>query len=422
MTANQTSAANHASTVADTSEESFVKLDGAFGQLNQAMSLVRSSVEGVAPAVKGATSVFAAIPDGLMAVGVRIKDAVGSLSNTLDSGATHVISDFGATVVDSLRNAVPKSGILPPQIGQGLSTNAFASHRSPVAPAGESGVFASASASTTAAPAPTGGIGSLIGGALGGLGALAGKIGAVAGASGAALHGMMQLVDVMTGMVGKANPALLKTFTGIMTEMQGVLVLGNVLVPIFTVVVDVARTATNVVAGIVGPIGQAIDMVMQAAAPIATVMGLNFLGIGVPEATRDTRDSSDAQSNAAAQVTSIGSVNNVFQSAMTSAYGQGKGGPGPETRTATCAEEMNRKLGEVQTEISQFFKNLPAMLKHAFVKSIPGGETVSKVLDIATGGKGVAGSGVSTGSRTLDGVLSSMVPLPVSGVVASFDD
>lgn len=107
------------------------------------------------------------------------------------------------------------------------------------------------------AGAEMGGIG---GGALAGLGAAAGALSMVGGAAMAAAGFVKELAQGMLGFVAAANPAIAMQFQLILRDISGVI--GQTLIPIFKVLMEVFRVAGDVIATIL-PSGEEMETMME---------------------------------------------------------------------------------------------------------------------------------------------------------------
>ncbi len=402
-------------------EDVLARLTVAFGQLNKALEVMRSSLEAILPPLQAFHDVLTAASSAFSGFNDRIQDAFASISGSLGSGLSRFVSDFGTGFLKSLSSAFPRdfpTGPAAPAVSAPQPPDSPGPSASPQSPF--SGVSQSAAPGAAASPSPSpiqpsapstaSALGGLAGGAATGLAALATGIEAVAGATAAAFPAVTRLGEAMTELVGKAQPDAFRMFTNALGDSQAAL--GDSLVPGFQVVTDVIRTAADSLANFAGSIGAR----------------------GAVFSARNATDSPDAgvSSNLPQQLgtawqaiaptlasigpmlaSTVGAAGASDQSALTRAFSLRSGIASADTRPASASEEWNR----VADQVVEAVKRLPEELAARIATMVANGKSLPSPVDALADAQGVVGA---ASWRGLDAALSAApASLGVSGTVAA---
>lgn len=239
--------------------------------------------------------------------------------------------------------------------------------------------------------------------------------------------GLMPIFQVLFNVFSKIGQAILLVVQAL---APAIVAFEQIYTAIYEALEPVLDTLVSVVAGVLSEAMKLLAEIMKWVAPyiiaFARIIQTVFtqiqtyvkelfavLGINLPEFAKPKEGPSVGA--AVAKGTNIGSVEGVLQSAMKSAFAIGTGAKDVDSavKTASIAEELNRKAAEIETKL----KNLPKEISET-VKSwvlIPFNKLVdaltkpvAKALDSVTHevkGRGIDGSGRSTGSETVDAIL-----------------
>jgi len=226
------------------------------------------------------------------------------------------------------------------------------------------------------------------------LGALAGVI----------AQTLVPAFQVFTTIMNHAGQGLVSVVQAILPALEMVAgaftALMEACLPLVDIAISFAVPALKVLGNFIGLVASAVAGFSRVLANLftfaerATRAILRMIGIDLPGFTEPRGGESVGY---AAKSTQIGSVQNYLQDAQKAAFSIGTGATDPATRTVGVLETISGKFDEL-------IRNLPGMLRDAFMRQLPGGETVVKV-EGWLNKDGVAGTGASTGSDAVDWVL-----------------